>query len=392
MKPKRNIWLMYAIALLQGMVFYGPIATLYRQSAGITVFQITIIESISLALCILLELPWGIVADRIGYRKTMLFCCSLYFISKIVFWKAINFEAFLAERILLSIVVSGLSGVETSILYLSCNKDESQKVFGIYNYLQTTGLLFASAVYSLVIKDNYRAAGLLTVYSYGIAAILAFWLIEVKSNNGKKEKEITGDFIILIRQILKKKYFVLFLIGVALLNETHQTITVFLNQLQYVKSGLTDAAIGYIYIGVTLVGLLGTFSERLTRMLGTMKFTFILYGMSVIACIILGLTVNAYLSIGSIAILRVSFSLFQPLQMELQNRQVISQNRATELSINSVIMSCVGIATNLIYGKLADINSSLPMFTGSLMCFAGLLLIVIWHTNGKVPVDNNNLK
>jgi MFS-type transporter involved in bile tolerance (Atg22 family) len=210
---------------------------------------------------------------------------------------------------------------ESSILYLSCNKDESQRVFGICNYLLTTGMLFASAVYSLVFKDNYRAAGLLTVYCYGIAAILAFWLIEVKSNNGKKEKEITGDFIILIRQILKKKYFVLFLIGVALLNETHQTITVFLNQLQYVKSGLTDAAIGYIYIGVTLVGLLGTFSERLTRMLGTMKLTFILYGMSVISCIILGLTVNAYLSIASIAILRVSFSLFQPLQMELQNRQ-----------------------------------------------------------------------
>lgn len=63
---------------------------------------------------------------------------------------------------------------ESSILYLSCNKDESQRVFGIYNYLQTTGLLFASAVYSLVIKDNYKAAGLLTVYSYGIAAILAF--------------------------------------------------------------------------------------------------------------------------------------------------------------------------------------------------------------------------
>jgi hypothetical protein len=63
MKPKRNVWLMYAIALLQGMVFYGPIATLYRQSAGITIFEITMIESISLALSLLLELPWGIIAD-----------------------------------------------------------------------------------------------------------------------------------------------------------------------------------------------------------------------------------------------------------------------------------------------------------------------------------------
>lgn len=35
---KRNIYVLYAIALLHGMVFYGPIATLYRQAAGIGIF------------------------------------------------------------------------------------------------------------------------------------------------------------------------------------------------------------------------------------------------------------------------------------------------------------------------------------------------------------------
>ena len=79
---------MYAIALLQGMVFYGPVATLYRQARGISIFQITVIESISLALCLLLEFPWGILADKIGYKKTILICNFLCFFSKIVFWKA----------------------------------------------------------------------------------------------------------------------------------------------------------------------------------------------------------------------------------------------------------------------------------------------------------------
>lgn len=31
------------MAFLQGMVFYGPIATLYRQTRGVSVFQITLI-------------------------------------------------------------------------------------------------------------------------------------------------------------------------------------------------------------------------------------------------------------------------------------------------------------------------------------------------------------
>lgn len=71
---------MYAISLLQGMVFYGPIATLYRRAAGISIFQITIIESISLIVCLLLELPWGIVADKIGYkilRSSAAYCIPL---------------------------------------------------------------------------------------------------------------------------------------------------------------------------------------------------------------------------------------------------------------------------------------------------------------------------
>ena len=35
----RNIFLMYVITLLQGMVFYGSVSTLYRQAAGISLFS-----------------------------------------------------------------------------------------------------------------------------------------------------------------------------------------------------------------------------------------------------------------------------------------------------------------------------------------------------------------
>lgn len=384
MKPYRNIWLMYAIAFLQGMVFYGPIATLYRQAAGINIFQITLIESISLALCLLFELPWGIVADRIGYKKTMVFCFMLYFISKIIFWKADGFGGFLTERILLSIVISGVSGVDSSILYLSCKKDQSQKVFGIYNYIQTTGLLIASVVFSLFIKDNYRLAGFLTVCSYGLAAALTLLLVEVKGDSVDSPE--VSEFLALLKRIVKTKHLLLFLIAVALLNETHQTITVFLNQLQYVKNGLSNTAIGYIYILVTLAGLLGVFSDGLTRKLGIQKFAALLYTTAATACLLLGLANSPWLSVASILLLRISFSLFQPLQTELQNRQVISSNRATELSINAIIIDGVGITTNLIYGRLAEMDIKLPMFSGVFFCILGLLLFKLWQHGIKGTV------
>ncbi|MDY2656370.1 MAG: MFS transporter, partial [Candidatus Limiplasma sp.] len=177
---KKNLIIMYAIAFLQGMVFYGPIATLYRQAHGVTIFEITAIESISLALEILLEVPWGILADRIGYRKTMVSCSGLYFVSKIVFWKATGFAGFLIERVMLSVVMAGISGVDSSIIYLSCEGKNSQKAFGIYNSIGMAGLLTAAAVFSLFIKDHYSLAGLLTVISYGLAAVLSLGLTEVK--------------------------------------------------------------------------------------------------------------------------------------------------------------------------------------------------------------------
>ena len=48
MKIKRNIGILYSISFLQGMVFYSSVSTLYRQAAGITLFQLFCYQGISL--------------------------------------------------------------------------------------------------------------------------------------------------------------------------------------------------------------------------------------------------------------------------------------------------------------------------------------------------------
>ena len=85
---KRNIYLMYIIVFLQGFVFYGPIATVFRENRGVSIYQIFLIESISMILIMLFEVPWGIFADKFGYKKTLVISNFIFFISKIVFFKA----------------------------------------------------------------------------------------------------------------------------------------------------------------------------------------------------------------------------------------------------------------------------------------------------------------
>ena len=368
---------MYAIALLQGMVFYASIATLYRQAAGITVFQIALIESISYLLCLLFELPWGIVADKIGYKKTLCFCCVLYFASKLVFWRAEGFAGFLLERIMISIVIAGMTGVDTSILYLSSKAGESQRTFGIYNLLGTVGLLTASLVFSVFIGENYRLTAFLTAIAYALAALLSFFISEVKSS--KKRSIGIKDFNANFLMIIKNKHLLLFLISVAFMTQMYQTITVFLNQLQYEKCGLSASHIGFAYIIVTLAGTLGVFSDVLTRKTGVKKIGIVFYSISFLSCIILFFTGNAIVSILEVLILNLINALFQPFQLEQQNRQVLSENRATELSIYAIIIDSICAGTSVLFGALAKIELGYAFLFGAILSIVGLILFLVWH-------------
>lgn len=366
---KRNIYLLWGIALLQGMVFYAPVATLYRQAAGLGIFHITLIESISLWLTICLEIPWGWAADRIGYKKTMLMCCFLYFVSKIIFWKAGNFAGFLLERILLSVVCAGLSGVDSAMLYLSCTEGNSHRVFSIYENLGQCGILAAAGIYAVWIGEDYRLAAFLTMLSYGAAALLCFGLREVIP----QQKERTGCknmLVILISQLGNPKVLLL-LVAVGLMNECHQTITVFLSQLQYVRAGLTHRQISLAYVLTNLIALAGGYSASLCGKIGAKKMGTCLLVLATLSCFLLGAFSSAFVSVLSVVLLRLSYSMMQPLHMDLQNKQIRGWDRATALSINAVVIESLGIFLNLLFGRLAEQQLSMAMFLGTALCGAG---------------------
>jgi MFS family permease len=377
-RKQLNIYLFYAIALLQGMVFYGPIATLYRQARGLNVFDITLIESICLVLTILLEVPWGVVADRIGYKKTMVICNVLYLVSKLVFWKADGFGLFLAERLILAVVCAGLSGCDIAFLFLSAGSERSQKVFSIFDAMGTAGLIVAAAIYSTVIQNNYSLTAFLTVISYGLAMLLTFFLQDVQPVI-KSRLPLKEQARLVVKAIGQEKSFIFFLIAAALLAESNQTITVFLNQLQYLRSGITPGQMGFIYILVTVSGLFSASAYRLIQRAGEARLSRVLFLTAGAACLAMALWASPWVSILGIILLRVSASVFNPIRMAVQNRQVSIADRATVLSVYSICMNMLGVGTNLVFGKIADIDVSYAMLAGAGFCFLGFVSYCVWN-------------
>ena len=306
----------------------------------------------------------------------MIVCNALFFVSKIIFWQSQSFGGFLLERALLAVVLSGISGVDTSILYLSCGEKNSHRAFGIFEGLGAAGVLFSAAVYTVFIGESYRIAGFLTVISYGIAALLSFGLTEVRQVP-KVQKRSLGYFFALLKETVFDRRLLLLIVATGLITEVNQTVTVFFNQLQYTKAGMSVRLISAVYILVTVSGLLSVLSAPLTKRLKPKSFGTLLFAVCGFSCFMLAFTENAFVSVFGVLLVSVSFRLFFPLGTQLINEAITTDDRATALSMGTLITDLIGVFTNLVFGKLADDNLSTAMRFGGILCILGLLLYLI---------------
>lgn len=220
--------------------------------------------------------------------------------------------------------------------------------------------------------------------------IMSFYLVEVKepetkSHKKNKLREKLNDYVkescSEIRKIVNNKKLLYLLIAVAFISETSQVVTVFLNQLKYESCGLSVSSMGYIYIIATIVGLCEVLSAFVTKKAGEKRIGKYIFITTVLSCLILAFTQNAAVSIISILLLQISNSIFRPLQLELQNRQVTTDKHATALSINAMFIDCVAIGINLIFGYLAQISLTAAFLYGAVICFIGLLCFRISHSS-----------
>lgn len=366
---KNNKVIFYVLAFLQGLVFYSSVATLYRQANGLSLAEMGVIESI-FALCIILfEIPLGFMCDRIGYKKMMILCNGLYFISKCVFWQATGFLGFLLERILLAFVNAGLSGCDSSLLYCSIDENESAHVFGVYQMMGVCGMVSASISFSLFFSDNFKGAALATMIAYLLAFLITFLLQD--TTTVQKQMPVRALF----KDVFKDKTMILFLIASSLFVETTHTITIFYSQLQYVRAKIPVTYYGVIFMCLQLCGLFSGLSGKLTRRLGQFQCIKILVVGGCGLCASLIFVKTPLLSIVILALLTLCESLYYPLLNTINNQHIQASSRASILSIYSMIMNLTSMMTQTLFGQAADVSLTSAYGLGMIFCILAFLLL-----------------
>ncbi len=385
MNNKRNIYLMNLIVFLQGFVFYGPIATVFRENRGISIYQIFLIESISMVLIMLFEIPWGIFADKFGYKKTLVISNFIFFISKIVFFKANSFWIFLFERILLSISISGLSGCDTALIYSSLDESEnSEKVFGRYVWFSNIGFLLGSIISTYIINISIDLTAYYTIFPYGIAFLVSLFLKNINNEVTKKEN-VKNKFKYSLKHVAAHKYIIIFLVGISLVKEVVQSITVFLNQQQYIKSGIDIRYFGVLLVAIQFMKLISVKSYKLSNMIGQIKSINMLTITVFISSSILIIISNAILSFLCVSVISIGMAIMEPMIIDIKNRSISSGNRATILSIYSMIESITSSIINPIIGFVSNSALENGLITCSLISLAAIILIRYFR---KINIEN----
>lgn len=140
-----------------------------------------------------------------------------------------------------------------------------------------------------------------------------------------------------------------------------------------------EGAMGWAYILATILGLSGVFSAGVTKRTGILGGCLLFCGLSIGACLALAWTRSGTASVGSILLLRLSNTLFQPFQAQMQNQQIQTENRATALSVNAMLMDCVAVGSNLVFGALSEYSLTAAFVFGSALSGAALVLLLLWH-------------
>lgn len=368
MRNKKNVIILFLVSFLQGLVFYYPIATLYRTSNGLTLMQISVIESVSFLVTMILEVPWGHLADRVGIKKVMVVANILYFGSKLIFYRADSFTLFLIERILLGVALAGLSGCDSSLLYLSSGED-SLKVFSWYSILGTLGLLCACFIYSVVLVDKYRLAASLTAIMYFIALLLTCLLEDIK-----EEKQNEQESPVHSKNLFANKHIIFFIMGTVLFGETIREVTLFIGQIRMMNVGIGGALFGVITFMMTLMEFSSVVTDTLVKKWGRER---ILYGSLLLATflvLLIGALDNPWFVGVGLCLLSALPSVVGPIYAVIEQESVENGNRAKTISYYNAVGSFITIFLNLGFGYVGDRNNKLVYYLSVLV-----LMIALWN-------------
>ena len=381
---KKNYVIMCILSLLQGLVFYAPVATLYRTSRGLSIEEIFFTETVLLITTMLFEIPFGYFSDKYGYKNTLILSSIILLVSKIIFFYAHSISLFLVQAILSGIAMSGFSGCNEAFIFESIDSNDTEKAFGIYNAVGTASFLCASVIASILTIKSIDTTVFVTIIPFAIGVIVTFMLDDININKNKNKN--TLKFSVIITDMKKIKKIFLFILATTLITEVSHSIEVFLSQLQYIRCNIDLEYFGIINAIGQIACLSSGIVYKITKKYGQKRTLFMLFAIMSISISILIFNTNWFITVMCIIVIEASTAMSIPIIIDIENKS-IDKNRATMLSIYSMASSIIASFINIFIGKCADISVEKSLIFSCILIGVACVILLIYY---KIEDENKS--
>lgn len=359
---KTTIWRFYAFKFLVSFMFTsGVLIPFFTDWGGISLAQVTILQSWYMFWVFLLEIPTGAVADYLGRKHSMTLGAFFLAIAALVYASIPSFEIFLIAELLFALAISFLSGANEAFLYDTLKEakreKEAKKFFGRAHSINLSAMLISAPIGGLMaahIELNYPM--LLSAIPFLLAAIIAWTLPEPKSHQEVSESK---RYLLIARQGLTYFY-------------KHRTLrllvidAVVVSSAAYFVIWLYQPILKSIGVGVIYFGFIHAFLVA-SEILVSSNFVFLekiagsaksLLRFGAIATSVTFILVAAFPSLVTVFALLIFAGGFGLTRMELMkaymNKFIPSEKRATVLSSVAMFRSLSLIFLNPLIGFTAD--------------------------------------
>lgn len=111
-----NIWKYYILRIFAKRLVW-PILTIFLVRNELSATEIGIIFSVGTVIGLLLEVPSGAIADRIGRKTSMIIANVGWALSMFIFWQVDSFMGFLVANALYWVAGSLWTGTHDAFIY-----------------------------------------------------------------------------------------------------------------------------------------------------------------------------------------------------------------------------------------------------------------------------------
>lgn len=375
---KRAVRLFLCATFFSGLYFYAPIAGLYRLQYGLSMLQITLIESIMMAVMLLLELPWGVVTARIGYKKTLVLSGLLDVLAAVLFLYADGFGAFLVQRMVMAVAVSGLSGCDVAYLCRLVPPNAQAKVLGRYNAVCYAPLFVVGLCFSALEPFGYRNLALFSLIGCVVGAALRLLLPEVPAEAADR-LPLRQQLKALHQLLLRNPLFLVLVFCGTVLFEAEHTINVFFASPAWAAVGISAQWYGLLNLSLTVCGVLaGLCSARLLRRFGT--------GRSLLTCWLVAAVcaLGAWRWFGVLALvvllplLRFATECYRPMEQLLKYQKSTGVGRAVGISAYNMVSGVAGLFVGPLLGAAQTEQNGIGV-AAVLLCGFGCVAAICWR-------------